>query len=94
MTKDTFGSGNCYICHRPLAPLVSICWACGYSQLPNPNAQDDAPAAGGGAGQDAPASSDKPGSDGKVSARDRLRGELKARLGQAKADVRARLKKE
>lgn len=92
MTKDILGSGNCYICHRPLAPLVSICWACGYSQLPNPNAQGDGPAAG--TGPDGPTTPDETGSDGESSARDRLKAELNARLAQAKADVRARLKKE
>lgn len=93
MTKDILGSGNCYICHRPLAPLVSICWACGYSQLPNPNAQGDGPAASAGAAPDGPITPDETGSDGKAFARGRLRAQLNARLGQAKADVRARLKK-
>ncbi|PKP80167.1 MAG: hypothetical protein CVT79_16460 [Alphaproteobacteria bacterium HGW-Alphaproteobacteria-18] len=36
MSKDSLGDGTCYICKAPLAPLVSICWKCGYSQLPNP----------------------------------------------------------
>ena len=36
MSEDGLGAGKCYICKAPLAPLVSICWACGYSQLPNP----------------------------------------------------------
>ncbi len=36
MSKERFGDGTCYICKAPLAPLVSICWKCGYSQLPGP----------------------------------------------------------
>lgn len=39
MSKERLGDGTCYICKAPLAPLVSICWKCGYSQLPNPQGE-------------------------------------------------------
>ncbi|WP_148205869.1 MULTISPECIES: hypothetical protein [Hyphomonas] len=45
MSKERLGDGSCYICKAPLAPLVSICWKCGYSQLPNP--QGDGTGKGG-----------------------------------------------
>lgn len=36
MSEEKLGSRECYICKSYIPPLVSICWACGYSQLPNP----------------------------------------------------------
>lgn len=41
MSNEKLGGRECYICKAYIPPLVSICWTCGYSQLPNPNAQGD-----------------------------------------------------
>ncbi len=38
MSDKKLGYRECYICKAAIPPLVSICWTCGYSQLPNPNA--------------------------------------------------------
>ena len=37
MSNEKLGSRECYICKSYIPPLVSICWKCGYSQLPNPH---------------------------------------------------------
>lgn len=86
MSEDNLGSGNCYICKRPMQPLVSICWACGYSQQPNPNAQGDE--AGDSGAPDATGAGDK------ASARSKLKSSLASRLGQGKDGLKSRLKKE
>jgi hypothetical protein len=36
MSNEKLGSRECYICKSYIPPLVSICWKCGYSQLPGP----------------------------------------------------------
>lgn len=89
MSEDSFGNTPCYICKAPLAPLVSICWTCGYSQLPNPEAE----APGKGAGPDGPAPAGHSGPATPKPARDKLRADLQARMDQAKADLKSRLNK-
>ncbi len=37
MSNEKLGNRTCYICKAHIPPLVSICWTCGYSQLPNPH---------------------------------------------------------
>ncbi len=88
MSEDRLGYTPCYICKAPLAPLVSICWTCGYSQLPNPNAQAEVTVKG--SGQDGPALTNKSG----PAPQDKLRADLQARLNQARADLKSRLKKD
>jgi hypothetical protein len=39
MSDEKLGGRECYICKAYIPPLVSICWTCGYSQLPNPHGE-------------------------------------------------------
>ena len=42
MSNEKLGSRECYICKSYIPPLVSICWSCGYSQLPGPQGEGKA----------------------------------------------------
>lgn len=44
MSDEKLGGRECYICKAYIPPLVSICWTCGYSQLPNPHGDGKAEA--------------------------------------------------
>jgi hypothetical protein len=81
MSEDKIGYTPCYICKAPLAPLVSICWTCGYSQLPNPETGEPVKGAAQG------------GSAGNAPPTEKLKSDLQARRDQARADLKARLKK-
>ena len=85
MSNGKLGYRECYICKSAIPPLVSICWSCGYSQLPNPQGEREAPSAEDG-GDEAPPAKD-------ASGRDKLRADLDARLKQTRADLKSRLKR-
>lgn len=42
MSNEKLGNRECYICKAYIPPLVSICWSCGYSQLPSPHGGEQA----------------------------------------------------
>lgn len=42
MSNEKLGNRHCYICKAYIPPLVSICWSCGYSQLPAPDGRGGA----------------------------------------------------
>ena len=42
MSNEKLGNRECYICKAYIPPLVSICWSCGYSQLPAPHGGEKA----------------------------------------------------
>lgn len=63
MSNEKLGNRHCYICKAYIPPLVSICWSCGYSQLPAPDAQGGAGKASGKGDVDKTRAPGKPGGD-------------------------------
>lgn len=81
MSDDKLGYRECYICKSAIPPLVSICWSCGYSQLPGPDGQAGSPDRAGQTAAD------------KASPRDKLRRGLGDNLNKARDTLNSKLGK-